>query len=436
MADLNPRLVALRNLEQVVQGRSLDAVLAESAADNDQGRAFSAELSYGLCRWYRQLHAIVSARLQKPFKDKDRDLHFLLMLGVYQLMHSRVPEHAALSSSVDLVRELDKGWAAKLVNAVLRRVQRELKDDASDLHKQLQDLSIRYAQPKWFAKAMARAWPQQQEAILAALQTRGPMTLRVNTRRQPMQAYLQQLAEKENQASTLDAAPDAVVLEKPLPVGDIPGFREGLVSVQDAGAQLAARLLDVQPGQKILDACAAPGGKTGHILELADDLSVTAVDVDETRLQRVEENLHRLGYQAEVSVADAAQPPEAWQQNGFDRILLDVPCSATGVMRRHPDIRLLRRSADIEALALRQAEILRAMWSSLRPGGKLLYVTCSLMPQENHQQITRFLAEQPDAQSIAIETDWGYPCEVGRQTLPGEMTMDGFYYALLEKCNG
>jgi len=224
-----------------------------------------------------------------------------------------------------------------------------------------------------------------------------------------------------------------VVLEQPLPVQRIPGFSEGLVSVQDAGAQLAAQLLDVQPGQRILDACAAPGGKTGHILELADNLTVTAMDVDERRLQRVTENLQRLGRSAQLLAADAASPPGEWQQQPFDRILIDAPCSATGVMRRHPDIRLLRRREDIDNLAQRQAAILDALWRCLRPGGKLLYATCSLMPQENQLQVEQFLQRQADALQVGLPDNWGQLCTVGRQTLPGEMTMDGFYYALLEK---
>jgi 16S rRNA (cytosine967-C5)-methyltransferase len=431
----DPRLVAIHNLAAVLDGRSLDAALAASGADlPERQRALAAELSYGLCRWYRQLHAIVAARLHKPLRVKDRDVHLLMLLGVYQLMHTRVPAHAAVSTAVELTRRLDKGWAGKLVNGVLRGVQRELADRDSALQAQLRDdPSVRYAQPKWFVRAMQRAWPEQHEQILDALQQRAPMTLRVRTRRVARADYLERLAQAGIQAEALEQVPDALVLGQPLPVQQLPGFAEGLVSVQDAGAQLAARLLDVRAGQRILDACAAPGGKTGHILELADDLDVTALDVDRERLQRVQENLARLGLAATLLTGDAAQPPAAWREHGFDRILIDAPCSATGVMRRHPDVRLLRRSEDIGALAQRQAGILDALWPCLRPGGKMLYATCSLMPQENEQQVMRFLQGCADARSIGLSDAWGHAREVGRQTLPGELTMDGFYYALLEK---
>ena len=431
----DPRLTAIANLAAVaLDGRSLDSVLAGNSKLSDQDRAFAADLSYGLCRWYRQLHALIAARLNKPLRDKDRDIHFLLMLGAYQLLHGNTPPHAAVSTSVDLTRALDKEWAGKLVNAILRGIQREKDQADSPLWRQIGgDLSLRFAQPKWFVKAIQKAWPGREEAILDALQQRAPMTLRLDTRRQGREEYLARLGESAIAAQALDAVPTAVVLEKPLPVQRIPGFEQGLVSVQDAGAQLAAQLLDVQPGQRILDACAAPGGKTGHILELADDLAVTAVDVDARRLQRVDENLQRLQRGAEVLAADAAQPPQAWLDQPFDRILIDAPCSATGVMRRHPDIRLLRRRDDIDNLATRQAAILDALWPCLRPGGKLLYATCSLIPQENHRQVEAFLQRSGDAHEIDLEDNWGLACPVGRQTLPGEMTMDGFYYALLEK---
>lgn len=234
-------------------------------------------------------------------------------------------------------------------------------------------------------------------------------------------------------AQTLDAVPGAVILDRACAVQALPGFADGLVSVQDAGAQLAAHLLDLQPGQRVLDACAAPGGKTCHMLELVDDLDLTAVDIDAQRLDRVTQNLKRLHLNAQVQVVDASEPPEEWQEQRFARILLDAPCSATGVMRRHPDIRLLRRSSDIEALAQRQSALLDALWPCLQPGGKLLYATCSLLPEENHLQVQAFLQRQPQARESALPTSWGHACPVGRQTLPGEASMDGFYYALLEK---
>jgi 16S rRNA (cytosine967-C5)-methyltransferase len=434
VAKTDPRLLAIDNLRQVLAGRSLDALLSDKPTGLDErDRALLAELSYGLCRWYGQLAAIIHARLQKPLRKKDQDIYLLLLLGVYQLMHSRIPAHAAISTSVGLTRVMDKGWASKLVNGVLRGVQRDLTQPASALQQLLHESwETHYAQPAWFVKALKQAWPQQAENILAALQTRAPMTLRLNPKRISMPDYQAQLQQAGLQAKTINAVPSALVLDKAQAVEKIPGFADGVVSVQDAGAQLAALLLDVQNDQKILDACAAPGGKTGHILELADDLKVTAVDVDKQRLARVTQNLQRLKLSAELMLADASQPPAAWQ-TAFDRILLDAPCSATGVMRRHPDIRLLRREQDIANLVQRQAALLEALWPCLKPGGKLLYATCSVLSAENQQQMQSFVQKHPDAHVLPLAQDWGHACSIGRQTLPGEQTMDGFYYALLEK---
>ncbi|RMG36933.1 MAG: 16S rRNA (cytosine(967)-C(5))-methyltransferase RsmB [Gammaproteobacteria bacterium] len=431
----DPRLVAIRSVAAVLDGRSLDAVLPQQSAALDPAeRALAHELAFGLCRWYRQLHALVAGRLRKPLKDKDREVHLAMLLGLYQLMHTRIPPHAAISTAVELARTLRRPWAVKLINGVLRGLQRELDDPASPLHARLaDDPSLRHAQPKWFVRAMQRAWPDRYEAILAGLQARAPMTLRLNLRRMGREDYLARLRAAGLEGRSLEQVPEAVVLARPVAVEALPGFAEGLVSVQDAGAQLAARLLDVRPGQRILDACAAPGGKTGHLLELADDLDVTAMDADEARLARVGENLARLGLRARLLVGDATRPPADWHDHSFDRILVDAPCSATGVMRRHPDIRLLRRAEDIDALAQRQAGILDALWRCLRPGGRLLYATCSLMPEENEQQVTAFLERHADARNIDVPNHWGHARSVGRQTLPGEHTMDGFYYALVEK---
>ena len=434
---VSPRRLVIDNILAVMDGRSLDAAIELSAKDLPElDRRSVADSSYGLARWFRQCHAIVAARLQKPFKDKDRDVHVALMLGVWQLMHSRTAEHAAISSIVELVRELDKPWADKLANGLLRKVQREMQDDASELNALLSnDISIAYAQPKWFVRALQKAWPDKVEAILAALQERAPMTLRVNTHKLPREEYLKQLTIHDIQAEPLAAVPSALVLDKPMSVLQLPGFEEGTVSVQDAGAQLSAELLDLQAGHRVLDACAAPGGKSMHMAQHQPEITLTACDIDEQRLERVAQNAERCGVTVNMQVLDAENPPQAWRDQPFDRILLDAPCSATGVMRRHPDVRMLRRATDIEDLAIRQAKILDSLWECLAPGGKLLYVTCSLMPKENEQQIQALLERQPGAKVIPIDATWGHPRAVGRQTLPGEMTMDGFFYALLEKTN-
>ncbi len=436
----DPRYIVILNLRKVLQGQSLDKALeAHASAIEPRDRALIAELSYGVCRWYGQLQAIVGDRLQKPLRNKDQDIHLLLILGAYQLMHTRTPAHAVLSTAVDLTRILHKSWASKLVNAVLRGIQRDISRHPERLQSvQQSDLMIQYAQPAWLIEAACHAWPQAYQSILETLQQRAPMTLRLNCQVESIDRYLSRLHEHKISADAHALAPNAVVLQRPMPVEQIPGFREGWVSVQDAGAQLAAHLLDVSSGQRVLDACAAPGGKTGHLLELADSLDLVATDIDEARLYRVADNLQRLQKSASMVVADVSKPLDEWFDQPFDRILLDAPCSATGVMRRHPDIRLLRRDRDIGALAQRQFDLLQSLWPCLKPGGKLLYATCSWLPEENSLCIQHFLHTQQDAHIARMPDalkldDWGQCCEVGRQILPGEWGMDGFYYALLVK---
>ena len=425
----DPRQQAIYNLQQIVQGQSLDKVLGTPTTLLPRDQALVAELSYGLCRWYYQLDQVVRGYLQKPLRRKDQVVHWILLLGLYQLIYSRIPAHAILSTSVELTRTLGRAWAAKLVNGILRRVQRALPLTlATD-----PDPVVRYAQPDWLITRLQQAWPDDWQTLCVAMQQRPPMTLRLNQRRQSLTAYLADLHQADIPGQALAAVPGAIVLAQPRPVTEIPGFNTGVVSVQDAGAQLAATLLDIQPGQRVLDACAAPGGKTGHILELADSVQVTAVDIQAARLTQVQDNLQRLGQTAELQALDASTPPPHWISQPFDRILLDVPCSATGVIRRHPDIRLLRRASDIAALVDRQAALLRALWPCLQPGGKLLYATCSLMPDENQDQITRFIQQQPNARIVPLPPTCGHACAIGRQTFPGEHTMDGFYYALLTK---
>ena len=429
MAD--PRVAAVNNVLAVLDGRSLDHVLAVATAADERDRALAAELSFGVCRWYRRLDALISLLLQKPFKNKDRDLHVLLLVGAYQLLYSRIPPHAAVSSVVEASRGLGKAWASKLVNGVLRRLQRE---HAALEQRVDTDAATRFAQPDWLYQAIVAAWPAQAERILTALQGRPPMVLRVALNKIGMEDYLARLTAQGLGARAHPTVPSALVLDNAVAVDRLPGFEQGLVSVQDAGAQLAASCLDLQPGQRVLDACAAPGGKTLDILQSVDGLQVTALDVDAERLQRVAQNLHRGGVQADLQAGDAAQPQHAdWGQVRYDRILVDAPCSATGVMRRHPDIRLLRRASDLPELAQRQSTILSALWGLLVPGGRLLYVTCSLLPAENAQQVEAFLACHADAQSVELPTVPGTPCGEGVQLLPGIDDTDGFYYAALHK---
>ena len=433
MAD--PRTTAARNVVAVLQGRSLDSVLSETAAALEpRDRALAAELSYGVCRWYRRLDALVARRLQRPLKSKDRDLQALLLVGAYQLLYSRVPAHAAISSTVEASRALGKGWASKLVNGVLRGLQRDHQALAAAVDV---DPAVRHAQPDWLYEALADAWPEQLGAILDALQARPPMTLRVDLVQSGRDEYAQELAATGLSGRPHPQVPSALVLDEPTSVDRLPGFGAGRVSVQDAGAQLAAPFLDLQPGQSVLDACAAPGGKTLHLLQHAADLQLTALDIDKQRLDRVAENLQRAGRHAELRVGDAAQPDNTpWGRRIYERILVDAPCSAVGVMRRHPDIRLLRRAADVPALVARQARILDALWELLRPGGRMLYVTCSLLPVENADQIEGFCARHGDARAVELPLGPGSRSGKGVQLLPGIDDTDGFYYAALIKASG
>ena len=430
--DASPRAVAAGIIWQVTEGRSLSEALArQSAKGPPQQRSLVQELCYGVMRWHPRLSALAALLLERPLKPKDGDIHALILLGCYQLLHMRTAPHAAVTETVEAARALGKPWAAGLINGVLRRFQREREDLLALLD---QNPVARHAHPAWLLEALQAAWPGRWQAIAEAANQRPPMSLRVNQRRIQCADYAVLLANHGISCAAIPHVSCGLVLGRPLDVSELPGFSEGHVSVQDGGAQLAAGLLDLQPGQRVLDACAAPGGKSCHILETEPGLgSLTAIDADAGRLGRLEENLRRLGLEAGVHVGDAASPAGGWARHRYDRILLDAPCSATGVIRRHPDIKLLRRPGDIPALAGLQSRMLDAMWPLLAPGGMLLYSTCSLLPEENERQVRQFLQRREDARERPIEGPWGHARSHGRQTLPGEQTMDGFYYARLEK---
>jgi 16S rRNA (cytosine967-C5)-methyltransferase len=416
----------------VACGRSLSDMLSEQLGrlSPDQ-RPLAQELSFGALRWYTRLQVLLAGLLERPLKARNGDLQALLLIGLYQLQYTSIPAHAAVAETVEAVRCLGKAWACSLVNGVLRRFLRERPAWQARADACPEGL---YSTPSWLMERLRQAWPGRWEAILAASNDRPPMTLRVNRLKVDQEDYVRQLRDAGLAARALSDSETGVQLESAVPVDRLPGFAEGLASVQDAGAQLAAGLLDARPGQWVLDACAAPGGKTCHILELQPDLAgLAAVDLDTGRLQQVRENLDRLGLSADLSVGDAAEPSGPWGARIYDRILLDAPCTATGVIRRHPDIRVLRRDEDVPALAARQSRMLAALWPLLRQGGILLYATCSLMPEENERQVQRFLSLATDARERPIRADWGHARAVGRQTLPGERGMDGFYYACIEK---
>ncbi len=425
---MNVRLLAAQALVEVLyEHRSLSQILSfhlERCPSAD--RALLQELAFGTLRFHPRLERQLAGLMQKPLKARDADVQALLLLGLYQLGHMRIPPHAAVSETVEAASALGKPWAKGLINGVLRNFLRQAPVPA-------QDEVARYAHPAWLIGKLRKAWPQDWEAILEANNDRPPMTLRVNAQRTSRADYLARLAAQGIAAVAADHAPEAVVLTEPMDARALPGFAEGAVSVQDAAAQLAAGLMDLRPGQRVLDACAAPGGKTCHMLELQPDLAMVAVDQEASRLERVTENLRRLQLAATLVCADAGAPARWWDGQPFDRILLDAPCSATGVIRRHPDIKALRRPDDIPALAQTQHAMLEALWPLLQRGGRLVYATCSVLPQENAAQIERFLAEHADAEAIPIETAWGRAAGVGRQVLPGESGMDGFFYACLRR---
>ncbi|HSG11718.1 MAG TPA: 16S rRNA (cytosine(967)-C(5))-methyltransferase RsmB [Gammaproteobacteria bacterium] len=427
------RALAARVLVDVlVAGRSLGDVLppAQAALDDPRAGALVQELCYGTLRWYFRLDAVLQALLSKPLKSRDADVRCLLLTGLYQIDQLALPQRVAVHETVQAVRALDKDWAAGLVNAVLRNFQR--RGDSLLQSACAGDVAL-HAHPAWLIERLRSDWPQDWAMILAANNTRPPFTLRVNRQRLTRDEYLDVLSQHALKAAAVPYSAQAVRLERPVPVSALPGFMRGDVSVQDAAAQLAAGLLGLAPGQRVLDACAAPGGKTSHILETEPAVSLVAVDIDATRLQRIESNLARLSLQAELLAGDAGQPDKWWDGHLFDRILLDVPCSGSGVIRRHPDIKVLRRAGDIDALVDRQVTILDAIWPLLAPGGMLLYCTCSVLKAENSGQLVDFLARHADAEEVPIAAAWGRGCTHGRQIFPGENQMDGFYFACVRK---
>ena len=427
---MNTRLIAARVLSRVLQdGQSLTSTLesALQAVESGKDRAFIQALCYGVCRTYHRLDFILSGLLDKPLKDTD--VKALALVGLYQLKYMRVKPHAAVSETVLAARK--KPWAKALINALLRRYLRE-QDNLEQKADTVQVAAVSH--PDWLIKQIEQDWPQQAQQIFLENNQQPPMALRVNLTRSSTDEYLQQLRGLGIEAEAVSFCSSAIILDKPVAVDLLPGFADGLVSVQDTAAQLAAGLLDVQAGHRVLDVCAAPGGKAAHILEHQPQLKeLVAVDVDASRMQRVNDTLQRLKLSATQAVGDAAKPEDWWDGQLFDRILLDAPCSALGVIRRHPDIKLLRRAGDIKPLQVLQLNILHAVWPLLASGGIMLYATCSILKQENEQQIDAFLAEHPDAVELPIDAAWGFAGSHGRQIMTGESAMDGFYYARIRK---
>lgn len=417
MSMARAQQLAAQSIAAVADGKNLQDVLADiRAAHPDltvQENGALQDIAYGVQRYAGSLRFMLAQMLNKPINNAQ--LESLLLAAMYQLHHTRNAPHAVVNEAVESIAKIGKGQYRAFANAILRRFLREREKLAAACQK---DNTAKYNLPEWWVDYLHSHYPKHWHNILTALQAHPPMTLRVNRRRGNAESYLAALAEAGIAAKALDDY--AVQLAEPLPVAQLPGFSDGLVSVQDFGAQKAAYLVNPQDGERILDACAAPGGKTGHLLERAT-LELTAVDNDGVRLQRVESNLARLGLSARCVVGDASRPASWWDGKMFDRILADVPCSASGVVRRHPDIKWTRRPTDIPSLGRQQGALADALWALLAPGGKMLYATCSIFPTENRRQVDAFFSRHVNAE---LERDI--------QLLPDE-NHDGFYYALIRK---
>ena len=429
------RQTALKILQAViVKHESLSSAipfyLNTELSPKDKG--FAQMLVYGVLRHYWRLLAILPLLMKKKLKEKDSDIQIILLMGLFQLIDTRVPDYASVDASVSLCRKQKKKWAAGMVNGVLRNFIRQQQDIIQKLDSKPQ---AKFDHPQWMLDRLRKDWPDDWHNIIAQNNQQAPMTLRVNQQALSVDEFVEKLKTLDTHETDIITRQQGtgLVLNTPHDVNELPGFEEGWFSVQDLAAQQAASLLDLQADQKVLDCCAAPGGKTCHMLEIEPTLNMLALDVSDQRLIRVQENLERLQLSAELIAADASQPDDWWSGEVFDRILLDVPCSATGVIRRHPDIKLLRRKQDMDSLIEIQQMILQKIWPLLAAGGKLLYATCSIFKDENENQLETFLQQQADAEEIKFNVDWGHPRSHGRQIFPGEDDMDGFYYALLQK---
>lgn len=427
------RAQSARLIAQIIrQQHNLSDLLANAPKFPDpRDQSLLQELCFGTCRWFYPLQSILDQLTQKPFKPKDSDIRALALIGLYQLIHLQTPDHAAVSETVAACQPLGKRWASKLLNAILRRFLREQSNLIADLEAIPE---AHWSLPQWLIDQICSDWPDEAASIREALLQRPPMSLRVNRLKYSREAYLDLLQQANIESHPLTDTTAGIQLTQACAVGQLPAFEQGALSVQDGAAQLASELLDVQPGHRVLDACAAPGGKTAHLLEMTPTLGeLTALDVQADRCEKLHQTLARLGLSATVVCADARYPGNWYSGELFDRILIDAPCTATGVIRRHPDIKLLRQPTDIDSITQIQRQLLDALWPLLKPTGQLLYTTCSILKAENQHQIEAFIDRHPDASESKIHVNWGIECGVGRQRLPGEQGMDGFYYARLVK---
>ena len=432
---MNVRLLAVKTLTPLLcNSGALKYSLQRNLIDcPDNLKPLLQQICYGSMRYYPQLQAILNKLVSKPIRTKDADIQALLLIGIYQLYKLRIADHAAISETVDVCKSLKKPWATSLVNATLRNFQRQ----QSQLIEQLSsDNSFKYNHPQWFIEKLKHNWPEQWESILAANDLHPPLTLRTNLSKVSRETLLEKLQSQDIEAKKTEYSEFGIVLQNPTDVTVIEGFSTGDFSVQDEAAQLAARLVDPQAGENILDACSAPGGKLLHLLELSHDKTTTfqGLELEQHRADKITENFQRINLACTLHVGDATER-QWWDGKLFDKILLDAPCSATGVIRRNPDIKLLRKSEDIHSIVKVQKAILQNLWGLLNTGGRLIYATCSIFPQENEKIIASFLRENGDAKHIEINESWGLSRQYGRQLFPEADANDGFYYAIIEKTN-
>jgi 16S rRNA (cytosine967-C5)-methyltransferase len=426
------RALAAQALADVaLRGMSLREAMEQKAPKlrDPRDRALLMALLSDGSRWWLRFDAALDHLLDKPLHRKEPEVHALLVLGLVQLEVLELQDYAAVAATVEATRALNRPRLAGLVNAILRRWQRERADLLAALDAKPQ---TRHALPPWLVKTIATDWPTQQETVLADSNREPPLMLRANRRRTTREALIEQLHAEGYQASPHPWLADGIVMPHSSDVTRMPGFAEGLFAVQDGAAQIAADAVDVRDGQRVLDACAAPGGKACHLLERAD-IALTSLEFDAARATRIRQNLDRLGLQADVLIGDAGDPSGWWDGKPFDRILIDAPCSATGVLRRRPDVRLHRRASDIDALVAQQRRILAALWPLLASGGRLVYITCSLLRAENEAVVDGFFAGRDDAKAVSLAWPVGQAAATGWQILPGDGDLDGMYYAGFER---
>lgn len=416
-------------LDVAYRGVSLDALLADRAAPLDEeDRGLFFELSYGALRWYWRCKGVVDRLVDRPLRRKDQVVEAVMIVGLYQLDQMRLPPHAAIHTTVESCAAVGRAGFKGLVNGVLRNFQRRRDELLGAL-----PLHARDAHPEWLWRAIGEQWPQQAQAVIEANNDRPPMMLRVNVRHGTAARYVEELRAQGIEGRAVEGVPSAVILARPVNVDRLPGFSQGRVSVQDVSAQLLAGLISPRPGHRVLDACAAPGGKLTHILELFPDLEAQAIEVDPKRALRIDENLGRLGLSAKVATADASDLDEWWDGRPFDLVVLDVPCSGSGVIRRHPDIKVLRRASDVDRFAATQRRLLDRLWTTVKPGGRMIYVTCSILARENQDQVDDFLKRTPDCDEEPVCLPFGTALPRGWQILPERGGGDGFYYASLAR---